>query len=151
MRWGNVSGAHINPAVTLRILGRPAHSAPRGRRVHRCPVRRCSQREPGLCGRWSPPTRLGGTPAERFRGAVLRVGAGPHAHPDVRHPERLNRLEGAGDHGRRGRRSGGGSGGALRGADLRRFDEPGAFPGPRRCRLPPRRALDILDRSRDRR
>ena len=130
---GHLSGAHINPAVTLAFTLDPPLPRPRGRRLRRRPAGG-RHRPPPCCsapsGRTSP-ADLGATrPDGRRRHARCSTRLVLTRLPDVRDHGRGHRhpsgRSGGGDRHRRGRRARR----PVRRAGHRRLDEPGPLAGP---------------------
>ena len=127
---GDVSGAHLNPAVTLgfwlakRFPGRATIPYVASQ------VLGALLASGLLRVLFADHHTLGADATGRTGLAVVRVGDGADGDADVRNPHRFQRGEGEGaDGGHRGRR-GDRPGGPLCGADLRGLDEPRAVAGP---------------------
>ena len=124
---GDVSGCHLNPAVTLgfflsrRFEGRMVvpYIASQVRRGNRSPALVLRLHVPGQRRRSARRC----LPVIALQSFVLEVRT--DVHSDVRHPQRLDRLEGEGCPGGGRRGVGDRPGSAVRRADLRGVDEPG--------------------------
>ena len=98
---GDVSGLPPEPRRHARLLRRPPLRGPLGRPVHRQPVRRRGARQPRAAAH-VPDARHArrdaarrATPLQSFVLEFILT-----LHPDVRDPQRLDRLEGEGRAGR---------------------------------------------------
>jgi hypothetical protein len=127
---GDVSGAHLNPAVTIGFYA--AGRLEFGRVFPYI----ASQIAGAIAASAAVRAILPNEAAARRHAPVRQFDAGLRArdHPDgdsdVDDPQRLDRCEREGDHRRYCCRRGRRARGAVRGASLRRVDEPGAFVRP---------------------
>ena len=144
---GHISGAHINPAVTLAFWGAGPFPGPGSSILRNGPIAGRLLRQPRHPGPHRGSRLLGRDPSGGLGRPVARSRVFPDVLPDVRDHGRGDGRPGQRPHGGHRHWSYGRSRGPVRGTDFRGLDEPGAILWPGIGRGSFLRPLGVLDRS----